>query len=81
MPITLAELNDMGRTAFVAAVGEVFEHAPWIAEAAHTGRPFTSVCGLHDVMPSVLLASCAEKRWLVFSTATRTLPGGIMRGR
>ncbi len=32
--ITLDELNAMDRDNFVAALGEVFEHAPWVAETA-----------------------------------------------
>ena len=33
--ITLDELNRMDRRAFVAALGEIFEHSPWVAEAAY----------------------------------------------
>ena len=38
--ITLDELNRMDQRAFVAALGDIFEHAPWVAEAAHAARPF-----------------------------------------
>ena len=35
---------------FVAALGEVFEHAPWVAQAAAAGRPYATVAALHDAM-------------------------------
>jgi 2-oxo-4-hydroxy-4-carboxy-5-ureidoimidazoline decarboxylase len=40
--ITLDELNRMDQGAFVGALGEVFEHAPWVAETAFAARPFAS---------------------------------------
>lgn len=48
--ITLGQLNDSHRAAFVAAVGDVFEHAPWVAERAYAARPFASVAALHDAL-------------------------------
>jgi 2-oxo-4-hydroxy-4-carboxy-5-ureidoimidazoline decarboxylase len=57
MPITLAELNDMDRAAFVVVLGDIFEHAQWIVEAGHARRPFASVTALHDAMLSVVAAS------------------------
>jgi 2-oxo-4-hydroxy-4-carboxy-5-ureidoimidazoline decarboxylase len=52
--ITLDALNAMDRAAFVAAVGDIFEHAPWVAERAHAARPFASVAALHDAMMQVV---------------------------
>ncbi len=43
--ITLDELNRMDRGAFVTALGEVFEHAPWVAEGAFAAKPFVNVHG------------------------------------
>ena len=34
MPTTLTHLNDCPADEFVAAVGPIFEHSPWIAAAA-----------------------------------------------
>jgi 2-oxo-4-hydroxy-4-carboxy-5-ureidoimidazoline decarboxylase len=36
--------------AFTAAVGDTFELAPWVAEAAHAKRPFATVTDLHLAM-------------------------------
>jgi len=48
--ITLDLLNAMDRAAFVAAVGDIFEHAPWVAERAYAARPFAGIAALHDAM-------------------------------
>jgi OHCU decarboxylase len=48
--MTMAELNAMDRSEFVAAVGWVFEHSPWVAERAFDARPFANLDGLHAAM-------------------------------
>jgi 2-oxo-4-hydroxy-4-carboxy-5-ureidoimidazoline decarboxylase len=47
---TLDQINDMTAAAFVAALDGVFEHAPWVAEAAARLRPFATVTALHDAL-------------------------------
>ena len=47
---TLASLNACSRTEFLAALGGVFEHAPWVAEAVIEQRPFSSVEQMHRAM-------------------------------
>jgi len=49
-PVTLEALNSSAPEAFVDALGEVFEHAPWVAERAAAGRPYVTVAALHDAM-------------------------------
>ena len=49
---TLDELNAADRDAFVAALGGVFENAPWVAERAFAKRPFATVADLCAVMAS-----------------------------
>ena len=39
--------------AFVGAVGDVFEHASWVADAAFGHRPFPSVSALHAAMSTL----------------------------
>lgn len=63
---TLAELNRAGGTEFVAALGQVFEHSPWVAERAHNARPFASVAALHQaMMQAARAASRAEQLALI----------------
>ncbi len=47
---SLDELNILPRTDFVRTLGEIFEHAPWVAEQAAAARPFATVQSLHDAM-------------------------------
>jgi OHCU decarboxylase len=48
--MTIGDLNVLDQTSFVAAIGWVFEHSPWVAERAFHGRPFASLDALHAAM-------------------------------
>ena len=50
----LAELNALPLAQFVARLGGVFEHSPWVAERAWARRPFDSVDALHEAMMNVV---------------------------
>jgi len=52
--MTLEALNAAECAAFVAAVGDIFEHGAWVAERTHAARPFASVDALHDAMMRVV---------------------------
>ena len=43
---TLSVLNGLSAPSFVAALGEVFELAPWVAEATAPGAPQTTLQAL-----------------------------------
>ncbi|WP_120966491.1 MULTISPECIES: 2-oxo-4-hydroxy-4-carboxy-5-ureidoimidazoline decarboxylase [unclassified Comamonas] len=58
---SLDELNAMTPDAFVAALGEVFEYAPWVAQAAALQRPFHSIDALHAAMLAAVHASPREQ--------------------
>jgi len=76
--ITLDQLNASDRGAFVAAVGDVFEHAPWVAEHAHAARPFASVGALHDSMMQAVRKAPREKQ-LEFLRGHPELAGKVAR--
>lgn len=48
--LTLDHLNSCDAATFVAALGDVFEHAAWVAEQTAARRPFETVAALHDAM-------------------------------
>jgi len=52
--VTLDEINRMDQREFVAALGDIYEHAPWVAEAAHRKRPFPSLNALHEAMTAAV---------------------------
>ena len=55
MPISLASLNACDRAAFVATLGHLFEHSPWVADEAYAKRPFPDA-------DSLFAALCASMR-------------------
>ena len=60
--MTIAQLNDAGAEAFVAAVGFAFEDSPWIARAAWASRPFSGVEALHAAMCGIVREAPQEQR-------------------
>jgi 2-oxo-4-hydroxy-4-carboxy-5-ureidoimidazoline decarboxylase len=63
---TLDQLNEMDEDGFVAAIGHVFEHSPWVARRAYAKRPFASVASLHErLVETVRLAGDDEKLALI----------------
>lgn len=60
--LTLAALNAMAPQAFVAALGEVFEHSPWVAEAVVSQRPYPTVAALHDAMIAAVRNAAAGRQ-------------------
>jgi 2-oxo-4-hydroxy-4-carboxy-5-ureidoimidazoline decarboxylase len=59
---TLADLNAAGQGDFVAALGKVFEHSPWIAEQAAARRPFAGVRPLFAAMIEAVDRAPPERR-------------------
>ncbi len=60
--MTLSELNQLTRDAFVRVVGPAFEHSPWIAEAAWPQRPFDNRDILRKTLCEVVGNSGTEKQ-------------------
>jgi len=60
--IHLDTLNAGSTDEFVGALGEIFEHSPWIARRAFPSRPFPTVSFLHDVMMAAVEASSLEEK-------------------
>jgi 2-oxo-4-hydroxy-4-carboxy-5-ureidoimidazoline decarboxylase len=78
MTTALADLNQTSPVAFVAALGDTFERAPWVAEAAYAKRPFASVAELHAAMIGVVRAAPRETQ-LAFLRAHPDLAGKAAR--
>ncbi len=52
----------MDEAAFVAAVGHVFEHSPWIARRTHARRPFASIASLYEKLVETVRTSSEEEK-------------------
>ena len=75
---TLHQLNAASRADFIAVLGSIFEHAPWVAERAYDSGPFASVPALHDaMMRTVRAAKRAEQ--LAFLRGHPELAGKVAR--
>jgi 2-oxo-4-hydroxy-4-carboxy-5-ureidoimidazoline decarboxylase len=61
-PITLAEVNDLSRAQFVAALGPLFEDSPWIAELTWPARPFATIDQLHQALCATMYAAAIERQ-------------------
>ena len=59
---TLESLNAVPAAAFAEAMGDIFEHAPWVAQAAAGRRPFETVTALHEAMTTSVRESPAERQ-------------------
>ncbi len=60
-PHTLIVLNQMPAAQFTAALGPVFEDAPWVAAEAAARRPFPTVQALHDAMMAAVRRAPASQ--------------------
>src|SRR3974390_2145664 len=59
---SLETLNAADRPGFAAAVGEVMELAPWVAEAAYAARPFAGVASLYQAMTDAVRNAGEERQ-------------------
>jgi 2-oxo-4-hydroxy-4-carboxy-5-ureidoimidazoline decarboxylase len=80
--IALQQLNAADRDAFGALLSGVFEHAPWVAERAWSGRPFATVADLDRALMAALRAA-SEPEQMAFIRAhpelgSKRAQGGAM---
>ena len=60
--VSLAKLNAADQADFIAALGDAYEHAPWVAQAAFAQRPFATVSALHEAMMGAVRAAPPDQR-------------------
>lgn len=58
--MSLFEINRADAPAFVALLGGVFEHSPWVAEQARAARPFANRGALYAALNRVVGAADRE---------------------
>ena len=74
----IQNVNRMDESTFVSVFGSVFEHSPWVAEAAWQLRPFTSLDALHLAMNSIVHAA-GQRRQMTLIKAHPELAGRLAR--
>jgi 2-oxo-4-hydroxy-4-carboxy-5-ureidoimidazoline decarboxylase len=75
---SLAQINALPAVDFVAALGDIFEHAPWVAERAAAGRPYPTVAALHAALMQAVHGAPAATR-LAFVRGHPELGGKLAR--
>ncbi|RAI37897.1 2-oxo-4-hydroxy-4-carboxy-5-ureidoimidazoline decarboxylase [Rhodoplanes roseus] len=60
--LSLDTLNSATPEEFVAALGDIFEHSPWAAEAVYPARPFGSLAALLEAMVAAVRAADPDHR-------------------
>lgn len=59
---SLDQLNVLRAADFTAALADIYEHSPWVAEAAAAKRPFPTLVALHESMMTAVRAAPAETK-------------------
>jgi 2-oxo-4-hydroxy-4-carboxy-5-ureidoimidazoline decarboxylase len=59
--LSLANLNIATNAEFVAALGHIYERAPWVAEAVAAQRPFDTLAALHEAMSEAVRSAPADQ--------------------
>lgn len=78
-PMETLEPSEMPRDQFISEFGGIFEHSPWVAEAAYDlelGPTHDSAQGVHQVMSRVFRSAEVDKRYRVL-TAHPDLAGKL----
>ena len=61
-PHSMDAINGLDRVAFVERFGPLFEHSPWVAEAAWQDRPFADRDELHGALVAAMYAAPRERK-------------------
>lgn len=77
-PWRLSQLNAYAPEVFCQALADVWEHAPWVAQAVLPQRPFDSVAALHQAMV-LHVAGLDEDRRVAFFAGHPELAGRAAR--
>jgi OHCU decarboxylase len=78
MPTPLVELNTCDLPRFLEVCGPLYEHSPWVAERAFSGRPFASRDELHAALLATVAAATPDEQ-LALIRAHPDLVGRLAR--
>jgi 2-oxo-4-hydroxy-4-carboxy-5-ureidoimidazoline decarboxylase len=60
--VSLDSLNAAADADFVATLGDIYEHAPWVAQAVYKQRPFATLAALHEAMSAAVRGAPPDRR-------------------
>ena len=61
-PVSLDSLNSASEADFIAALGDIFEHAPWVAATTAGQRPFATLEALYQAMTRAVRDATADRQ-------------------
>jgi 2-oxo-4-hydroxy-4-carboxy-5-ureidoimidazoline decarboxylase len=59
--VSLHSLNRADEAAFIATLGDIYEHAPWVAQAVSGNRPFATLAALQAAMTAAVQGAPADR--------------------
>ncbi len=62
MSIEINPINEGSDDDFMAMLGGIYEHSPWVAQQVISQRPFADLKTLHEVMKSTVLRASNEEK-------------------
>ena len=80
MPASLNELNTADEAAFLATLGHLFEHSPWVVKETWPHRPFRDLDRLHAELCATMRGAPREKQ-LALIRAHPDLAGRLAQQR
>ncbi|MBT5047860.1 MAG: 2-oxo-4-hydroxy-4-carboxy-5-ureidoimidazoline decarboxylase [Rhodospirillaceae bacterium] len=60
--VSLRDLNEGDQSQFIDALGDVFEHSPWLVERASAGRPFGTRSALLAALLEIMTAASEDEK-------------------
>jgi 2-oxo-4-hydroxy-4-carboxy-5-ureidoimidazoline decarboxylase len=78
--VTLDELNALAPRRFIATLGGVFEHSPWIAATACDRRPFRSIDELHGALVEIMLSAPDDSKLALLRAHPELASKAAIRG-
>jgi len=78
--MTIDEINALSEAAFVDRFGFLFEHSPWIVEAAAGRRPFADIAAMEAAM-NVVIEEAGEDAQIALLRAHPELAGKAVLDR
>ncbi len=76
--MTTDDLNRASEADFIAVLGAIYEHSPWIAARAAAGRPFADIAALQAAMAKVV-ANANDDEQTMLVAAHPDLAGRLAR--
>ena len=78
--MTLDDINRRDQADFVASLGGIFEHSPWVAAAVWPQRPFASLAALHAAMCAAVVDAPPERQLALIRAHPHLASKAALRG-